>query len=133
MGTMIWKDEYSVGNELLDAQHRRLLDLVNRLDGDEPLGRVLEELAGYADTHFRDEENLIEAAGYPGLTQQKNQHKAFRAWLDRTLNSCRSDGEASVTRRDLYAYLSVWIANHPMVYDAAFTPWLEKQGLPDKV
>lgn len=133
MGTMVWKDEYSVGNELLDAQHRGLIDLVNRLDGDEPLGRVLEELAGYAEMHFRDEEDLVEAAGYPGLTQQKNQHKAFQAWLDRTLNSCRSGGEASVARRDLYAYLSIWIANHLMVYDAAFTPWLEKQGLPDKV
>jgi hemerythrin-like metal-binding protein len=126
MGKMVWKDEYSVGNELLDAQHRGLLDLVNRLDGDEPLDRVLKELAGYADTHFRDEERLIEAAGFPDLAQQKTQHNAFRAWLDHNLNSYRSGGAASVARRDLYAYLSVWIANHLMVYDAAFKPWLEK-------
>lgn len=133
MGTMVWKDEYSVGNELLDAQHRGLIDLVNRLDGGEPLDRMLEELTLFAGTHFRDEERLLEAAGYPDLVQQKKQHKAFQAWLDRNLDTCRSGGEASVARRDLYAYLSVWIANHLMVYDAAFTPWLEKQGLPDKV
>ena len=133
MAKMIWKDEYSVGNELLDAQHQGLLDLVNRLDGDEPLDRLLVELAGYAEKHFRDEEDLIEAAGYPDLIQQKNQHKAFQAWLDRTLGAYRAGGAASVARRDLYAYLSVWIANHLLVYDAAFKPWLEEHGLPDKV
>jgi hemerythrin-like metal-binding protein len=128
MGKMLWKDEYSVGNKLLDAQHRRLIELVNRLDGDEPLDRVLEELARYADTHFRDEERLLEAVDYPGLDQQRIQHTAFRAWLDRNLDTYRSDGEASVTNRDLHVYLSVWIANHLMVYDAAFKPWLEKQA-----
>ncbi len=125
---MVWKDDYSVGNELLDAQHRGLIELVNRLDSDEPLDRVLEELARYAREHFRDEERLLKAAGYPGIVQQRNQHKAFRVWLDRTRGTERSGGASSGTRRDLHAYLCVWIANHMLVQDAAFKSWLEKRS-----
>lgn len=124
MGKMIWKAEYSVGNELLDTQHRKLIEVVNSLDGAEPLERLLEELARYVEVHFRDEERLLEAAGYPDTAQQKFQHKAFQAWLDRTRDTYRSGGELSVARRDLHAYLRVWIANHLQVYDAAFKPWL---------
>lgn len=126
MAKMIWKDEYSVGNELLDAQHRGLLELVNKLDSGEPLDRVLEELAGYAEVHFRDEESVLEATDYPDLAQHKNQHNLFRAWLDRTRGAYRAGGGHAVTRRDLRAYLSVWIANHLLVYDAGFKSWLEK-------
>ena len=126
MGNMVWKDEYGVGSELLDAQHRGLIELVNRLDGDEPLDRVLEELARYAGKHFRDEERLLKAVDYPGLAQQRNHHKAFRAWLDRARGTDRSGGGQSGTRRDLHAYLRVWIANHLLVQDAAFKSWLQE-------
>lgn len=126
MGRMVWKDDYSVGNAVLDSQHRELMELVNRLDGDEPLSLLLEELARYAAIHFRTEEKLLQAVGYPDLDQQKFQHKAFRAWLDRTLADWDSGGERLVASRDLKAYLRVWIANHLQVYDAAFKPWLKK-------
>ena len=31
-----------------------------------------------------------------------------------------------MSRRDLHAYLRVWIANHMLVQDAAFKSWLEE-------
>ena len=30
MKTFVWSDEYDTGSSLIDAQHRRLLDLINR-------------------------------------------------------------------------------------------------------
>ena len=33
MGNMVWREAYSVGNAMLDEQHRGLLDLVNRIEG----------------------------------------------------------------------------------------------------
>ena len=124
MAKMVWKDEYSVGNKMLDTQHRQLIDLVNRLDGNEALDRVLEDLAHYADAHFRDEESLLEAANYPDLDQHRTQHRAFSAWLNWILEQHRSKVDSIAIRGDLQTYLRVWIANHLLVFDMAFKRWL---------
>ncbi len=126
MASMIWNDEYSVGNERLDAQHRKLMETVNALGGDAGLGGVLDSLREYADTHFRDEERLLEAASYPDLNQHRSHHRAFRAWLDGVVAAHR--GDAAVSRRDVYAYLKVWMANHMRVYDQAYVTHLKWAG-----
>jgi hemerythrin-like metal-binding protein len=122
---MIWKEEYSVGNDLLDAQHRRLIELVNRVDGEESLDDILAELERYAEEHFRDEERLLESVGYPDLDKQQHQHAAFSSWLERLHREHREDGGGAVTRHDLQRYLRVWLANHLLVYDMAFKSWLK--------
>lgn len=126
MAKMVWKDAYSVGNERLDAQHRKLIETVNALDGDAGLGGVLDSLRDYADTHFRDEERLLAATSYPDLDRHHSQHMAFRGWLDGILAAHRSGGDAAVSRQDVYAYLKVWLANHLLVYDRAFAEHLKR-------
>lgn len=122
---MVWDDAYSVGNEQLDGQHRKLIDLVNAVDGGGDLKVVLDGLQRYGDEHFAAEEKLLEAAGYPELAQHRIQHAAFRAWLEGVIETYRSRGESAVVRRDVHHYLSVWLANHLLVYDKAFEPWLK--------
>ncbi len=130
MGNMVWKEEYSVGNAMLDEQHRRLIELVNRVDGGEPLDDILAALQEYAEKHFRDEERLLESVGYPDLDKQQYQHAAFSAWLDRLYRDHCEEGDSAVTRHDLQRYLRVWLANHLLVYDMAFKPWLDSSATP---
>lgn len=124
MANMAWKDEYSVGDETLDSQHRALFDLANRLDSDAPATEILDELIQYADQHFAAEEAMLEAVGYPDLARHRTQHKAFRAWLDMAIQQHRTNNGCCATRDDIISYLRVWIANHLLVYDMAFRPWL---------
>ena len=130
MGNMVWKEEFSVGNAMLDEQHRRLVELVNRVDGGEPLDDILAALQDYAEKHFRDEERLLESVGYPDLDKQQHQHGAFTAWLDRLYREHCEEGDSAVTRHDLQRYLRVWLANHLLVYDMAFKSWLESSDSP---
>jgi len=68
-----WKDEYSVGIESIDKQHKKLLGLINSLQtavyfstGEEFEQQALDELVDYTKTHFSYEEGLMEqhATGY---------------------------------------------------------------------
>jgi hemerythrin-like metal-binding protein len=122
---MVWKDAYSVGNELLDSQHKRLIELANELNGDADLGEVLDGLSRYGDAHFRAEESLLEAADYPDLEQHRKYHAAFRDWLEGVVEAYRSGGDGAVVRRDVHHDLSIWLANHLLVSDQAFEPWLD--------
>lgn len=125
MATMQWKDEYSVGNELLDGQHRRLIELVDALGGDADLGEVLDGLRQYGDAHFRAEEDLLQTTDYPDLEKHRSYHDAFRTWLEDVAEAHRSGGTGAPAREDVQSYLRVWLANHLLVYDKAFEPYLK--------
>jgi hemerythrin-like metal-binding protein len=67
-----WSPHFVTGIELVDRQHRGLVDLINEvaplLACQEPVLAdeveiLLDRLAAYAVTHFRDEEQLMGAAG----------------------------------------------------------------------
>jgi len=130
MALMKWTDAYSVGNEVLDNQHRELIGLVNKLDSDADLAEVLDGLRGYCETHFRTEEDLLTAAGYPGLAEHRKMHDAFRTWLGGLIAAHKSGGDAAVARRDIHHYLGVWLGNHLLVQDQAYAPWLPAGGPP---
>jgi len=83
---IVWRKNYSVGVPSLDAQHEKLVGIINTLydriragKGAEGIVKVLDELSAYADSHFRHEEALMGEARYPGLKDQEISHNAYRA------------------------------------------------------
>jgi len=90
MPSLEWKAEYSVGNELIDSQHRGLLELIVRLEqaltGDSSRGQdldLLTELVRYANNHFSTEEDLMRECGYPYCWEHEKSHLEFREDLAR--------------------------------------------------
>jgi hemerythrin-like metal-binding protein len=81
-----WTEKFSVGVRELDQQHQQLIKLLNRLIStqgtisvhSETISEILMEMTRYAQTHFKTEERLMETYGYPGLEEQKIQHRDFR-------------------------------------------------------
>lgn len=70
--TFVWDQDFITGIELVDEQHRALVELFNRLSAaithgqatdDTAADAVLDELADYARQHFADEEKLMSDAG----------------------------------------------------------------------
>jgi hemerythrin len=125
MGDFSWKPEYSVGDDHLDAQHRGLIELINMLDEQSRMGEVLEKLEIYVDEHFRDEEAMLEKAGYPDLAAHKQQHKAFEEWLAVSRRAFREPEVSGMLRDSIRAYLKGWLVNHIMVSDKDYSSWLD--------
>ena len=72
------------GNELIDQQHKELIDRVNKLLESCYMGtekrtaiQTLNFLLDYTEFHFKAEEQLQEEAGYPGIEAHKEQHQTF--------------------------------------------------------
>ena len=86
MADLEWKESYSVGIEQFDADHKKLIEIINRVvKADEaggPVQWVLQELDNYARDHFQAEEERMTAAGYPGLEEYRKEHMAFHEWLE---------------------------------------------------
>ncbi len=73
-----WHDKYSVGNPLIDGQHRVLFEIGNKLHGsmDEATTKqVVMELFIYTRKHFTSEENMMRDGFYPKLSRHKKLHE----------------------------------------------------------
>lgn len=73
------------GNELIDTQHKELIDRINKLldsceldAGAVTAVKTLDFLADYTDFHFGAEENLQKEIGYPDYDKHKAQHEGFK-------------------------------------------------------
>jgi len=79
MKSLDWIPALELGDELLDSQHKHLFELYNRVllvDGGHPnRQKLFLDLLDYVDTHFADEERLMESIGYPELEFHKGLHR----------------------------------------------------------
>ena len=75
-------DSLVTGNDMIDGQHKELIEKINNLLDSCELGndkltavKTLEYLADYTEFHFGEEEKLQEAIDYPGFEAHKAEHK----------------------------------------------------------
>jgi hemerythrin-like metal-binding protein len=81
MAFVQWSDHLSVGVDVIDDQHKKLVSIINRLydamknrKGSEILGDVLSELVDYTKYHFTAEEALMKDNAYPDYQSHKSSH-----------------------------------------------------------
>jgi hemerythrin len=77
-----WDNNYKIGIDAIDQQHKKLFVLVNKLydledEGDfkQELKQILYDFSDYMKTHFKDEEAYMESIGYPALSEHKKYHE----------------------------------------------------------
>jgi hemerythrin len=130
-----WTDDLSVGIEEIDAQHKILIKLINRLydetfvhNAEGPvLNEILNELVEYTIIHFAVEESLFRIFDYPGTeahTQHHNELKAQVSDLQKKLKT----GEATINK-ELMMFLRNWLQNHIIREDKLYSPFLIQQGV----
>ncbi|MCX6136112.1 MAG: bacteriohemerythrin [Ignavibacteriales bacterium] len=131
---MSWKPEFSVGIASIDAQHTKLISLINALhdamargEGKDVVGKVLNELVIYTKTHFAYEENLMKKHGYPAFVQHKQLHDKLAAQvLD--LETKVREGRSSVTM-EVMTFLRSWLQDHILGTDKSYTSFLVGKGV----
>jgi hemerythrin-like metal-binding protein len=114
---MQWKECYSVGDLALDADHRLLIQFVDRIETarntEESIEQLMSELVGYARDHFEREEVRMKVIDYSGLADQVREHTDFMKWLDRTLTAYHMEPDQRSGLADTVTeYLSSWLENH---------------------
>ncbi len=79
-----WNEQLSVGVLEMDVQHKRLIELINRLydamsrgEGSGILKTIVNELVTYTKVHFTAEERLMASRQYPQLSTHRQLHERF--------------------------------------------------------
>ena len=129
-----WDDKYSVGISMIDEEHKKLIDIINKAifakrhnDNPEEINEVLREMANYTHTHFATEEAYMKEFNYAGYKYHKEEHHDFTkktiAYLSKVIQ-----GDYQIAN-ELIEYLKKWIVHHIQVTDRQYIDCFKKNGL----
>jgi hemerythrin len=133
MAFIDWNDGYSVHVREIDAQHRLLFDLINRLHdamkvgkSREVLGGIFSELLRYTVDHFRTEETLLRLHGYPESTAHLREHHELTKQAA-ALKERFAKGEMITLQ--VMDFLRDWLTNHILKSDKQYVAHLAARGV----
>jgi hemerythrin len=124
MTKLVWTDQLSVGIDVIDQQHRRIVEYINQLDdaltfghSRQEIGNLINDLVDYTMSHFGFEESLQEEAGYQFLVSHKKVHELFAQRV--TDYQTRFEKGEDVCK-GLNSLLVTWLFNHIKRDDADY-------------
>lgn len=125
MAYLDWPQNLNTGVEVIDQQHKRIVQYINELHaayqkGDQQLtGEVLSALVDYTISHFAFEENLMEKAEYTFIEPHKRVHFLFIERVEHF--KTRFNNGEDITKELLYM-LENWLFNHIRHEDGDYAP-----------
>lgn len=129
-----WRDEYSVGIERIDNDHKKLIQLINDLEtavhynaGDEFERKALEELVAYTQTHFKLEEELMQEHDYPDFEAHKGQHDQMISNVEVYMRDYENNGHKVLG--GIAEQLKLWLIQHINGTDQKYAPYLHSKGV----
>lgn len=135
MSLIAWNDRLLVGVQAIDADHKRLVGLLNDLYdaiergvGQEIVGEVLRELEDYTRGHFAREEALFLQTAYPGAAAHRQEHAGMCAWVEDMQTAWR-EGRLGAPSLRLVNHLKDWLFDHILGIDQQIVPFLRTAGL----
>jgi len=134
MEQITWAPSFSVGNEKLDEQHKRLIQIINRLIVEsqaviksEAVSDLLSEMMNYAQEHFTTEEELLRQHSYPHLEEHIAEHQAFQDKIVDFRSAIMLNVED--IPESMLQYLRNWLMEHILKSDMAYKFFFLEQKL----
>ena len=134
MSLITWNERFSIGITKIDAQHRSLADMVNKLHdamtkglGSQVIGQILNSLISYTQTHFSTEEELFARHDYPAAEDHKKEHKEL---VLKALEWKRQfDSGNRMLSVQISTVLRNWLVNHIEHSDKLYGRYLMLKGV----
>jgi hemerythrin-like metal-binding protein len=120
-----WNENFQTGVPIVDEQHHKLVDLLNKLAShlaygvDQPaLNKVFDELADYAQYHFKTEEGVW--AKYIPLDELSMAHEKTHLDFVSEITALRGKQDTLATEQvieEVVVFLTHWLAFHILETD----------------
>lgn len=128
----VWKQQYSVGIDLIDDQHRYLINLIDRIDtaieenDSIVIVQTVLDMKLYSEIHFVEEEELMRNAEYPGFEHHVKLHQQFIEKTDMFLDEIEQTPLAATA--EISTYLKNWLVLHIQRADSLYAQFIREKG-----
>jgi len=120
-----WHDSFSVGNAIIDSQHEKWLDIINKFhtayknnSTEDIFDEIILELQNYTQYHFSFEEELFTKAGYKESDEHLKVHKEFISKLNKLMVELK-ENKKNINLK-LMIMLREWLLNHILIEDMKY-------------
>jgi hemerythrin len=123
---LTWRDEYYINIELIDNQHKELLEIGNEAltaiqsysnkNKQQEIISLMNKLTDYTIFHFKEEEEYMLEINYPAYLAHKEEHDNFI----NNLNELKAQNGTNPQLTNLQAlcrFIINWIINHILKTD----------------
>lgn len=135
MALMQWSDDLSVGVAVIDADHKKLIAMVNTLfegvregKGRDAVGAILDGLITYTVEHFNREEKLFAQTGYPLAAEHRAQHEKLKEEV-LAIQQKYAAGKSYTITLETMNFLKAWLVNHIQGSDQKYRSHLASHGI----
>ncbi len=133
MALFVWDNSFSVGIDSIDTQHKKLMDIINRVHDAMTMGKtsdiiekVFKELIDYTHEHFSFEEKYFEMYKYPDRGAHKRKHRFIFDEIDRM---SKVEGQGTVLSIELMQFLTKWLTKHIKGTDKEYSEFMISHGM----
>lgn len=127
---MKWPDEYNIGIEKVDSQHRKLFRMLVQLKQsfakDEDSAKALRFLVDYTKEHFSSEEALMQEIDYPEYEAHRKIHQRLIDQVTDILTGLKSGDRLDPP--SLIRFLTDWLLTHIGEEDRQIGVFMQKKG-----
>lgn len=125
-----WDPSFSVGTAVLDNDHRKLIEILNRIydawQGEAPsaavLSQLFDELLDYTDGHFSREEGKLAARAYPHLAAHHAEHERLRELVLAFRSRHLAGQQPEKLTEEMAKFLKSWLLDHILGEDMKYRP-----------
>ncbi|MBS1212828.1 MAG: hemerythrin family protein [Proteobacteria bacterium] len=134
MSLITWtKEQFGTSVSVTDSEHQTLFSMLNDLHASvaggnrQTVGQNLDALIDFVVKHFKTEEELMQANGYPDYTAHKAEH-------DKLVNTCADvqkkfhAGQLEITA-ETTNFVKDWLVSHIPAIDMRYGPFLNSKGV----
>lgn len=129
-----WDGKYSLGISIIDNEHKKFIDIINKVivleqnsSDPEEIKAVLNEMNKYANAHFATEEAYMVKFNYPDYENHRKEHQAFSIQTMAFFEKITGNNRQLVC--EILEHLKGWLVNHVQGTDAEYISCFKEHGL----
>jgi hemerythrin-like metal-binding protein len=134
MSLIAWNETMSMGIEIIDRQHRGLVELANALHeailNKAPDGQrqaIFEELIRHTREHFAFEEALFAEHGYPELEEHQQEHVRLIEQIEEFKRQAAAGDLVSGV--ESMQFIKKWVSAHILESDKQYSGYMISRGV----
>lgn len=126
-----WTEDLSVGNQELDKEHQRWIEILNEFyDGlkagksKEKLEELVIKMLDYTKYHFSNEEDFMKSVNYPNLIEHQKTHAEYVEKITEFYEKLKSG--KLILSLEVTNFLKSWLVNHIKGVDQQYADYVAK-------
>ncbi len=130
-----WTDEMSVNNEIIDNQHKKLLNQVNVVLGnfingnnDEAIQSSLSFFDSYINEHLKFEDEYMLANGYPKIVEHDLMHKDFIKHYEEFKEKIKNNTPKDIIVTEIENFIGSWWIEHIGKADHEYAEFIKNKS-----